>query len=152
MFLETLCAALVPRRRGCFVAALASLSGVVWAHHGDAGRWEEETITLTGTVVAVQLINPHSSIIFDVAGEDGKTVRWQAEFSNPRNLATNFGWNRNTLQAGDRITMVGRPIRSGAPYFNLSERANIVRTDTCEELFRTRSEPDPPAPGSPCAE
>ena len=46
------------------------------AHHGDAGRYDEEVITVTGTVVAVQMVNPHSHIIFDVV-KGGKTVRWQ---------------------------------------------------------------------------
>src|SRR5689334_15293183 len=51
----------------------------VCAHHGDAGRYEDNLTILKGTVVDVQLITPHSIIILDVTDENGKVVRWQAE-------------------------------------------------------------------------
>jgi hypothetical protein len=120
------------------------------AHHGDAGRFEEFTVTMTGTVVALQLINPHSSLILDVTDEGGDTERWQAEFTSPGNLMREFGWDRNTLKPGDQITITGRPIKSGQPFINLSERARILRTATCEEIYRTSSDPDEPPTGPAC--
>lgn len=122
------------------------------AHHGDAGRYEETITTLSGTVVAMQLINPHSLLIFDVIDpQTGQSVRWQAEISNAIGLAR-IGWTRDTLKPGDRVTMSGRVLKSGAPYINLSERARLLRTDTCEEIFRSGmifGEP-PDYPGPTC--
>ena len=120
------------------------------AHHGDAGRYEETITTISGTVVALQLINPHSLIVLDVVDEQtGQTVRWQAEISNANNLAS-IGWTRDTLKPGDLVTMSGRVLKSGAPYINLSERSRLTRTDTCEELFYSGmifgEPPDYPAP------
>ncbi len=129
--------------------AIAAFTTSALAHHGDAGRFEEETVTLTGTVVALQLINPHSLLVLDVADDAGQTVRWQAEFTGGANLQRN-GWTRQTLQAGDQITITGRPLKSGQPYINLSERARILRTETCEEIYRTRSDPDGPPEGPAC--
>jgi hypothetical protein len=129
--------------------AIAAFSVSVSAHHGDAGRFEEDTITVTGTVVALQLINPHSLLVLDVESEAGQTVRWQAEFTGGANLARD-GWTRETLQAGDQITITGRPLKSGQPYINLSERARILRTENCEEIYRTRSDPDGPPEGPAC--
>lgn len=117
--------------------AASFLAGPVLAHHGDAGRYEDTISTISGTVVALQLVNPHSIIVLDVPGADGKMVRWQAEMGGAAQLARNFHWNRQTLKPGDKITLTGRKIKSGAPYFNLTEQARIVRTDTGEELFRT---------------
>jgi hypothetical protein len=80
------------KARSVFAALLscilaAPLSGA-WAHHGDAGRYEEAITTLSGTVVALQLINPHSLIIVDVDDpQTGKPVRWQVEISNANGLA-----------------------------------------------------------------
>ena len=37
----------------------------------------------------------------------------------------------------DKITVSGRQAKSGAPYMNLTERANIVMTDSGKEIFRT---------------
>ena len=120
-----------------------------WAHHGDAGRYEDAITTLSGTVVALQLINPHSIIIVDVEDESGKSVRWQVEVSNATGLAR-IGWTRETLKPGDKITMSGRAVKSGAPYINLSENSRIVRTETCEEIFHSGmgfgEAPDYPAP------
>ena len=129
--------------------AITAFSVSALAHHGDAGRFEEETITLTGTVVALQLINPHSLLVLDVADEAGQNVRWQAEFTGGANLQRR-GWTRQTLQAGDQITITGRALKSGQPYINLSERARILRTENCEEIYRTRSDPDGPPEGPAC--
>jgi len=117
---------------GGFLLALVT----AFAHHGDAGRYEETITTLSGTVVAVQFINPHSMIFLDVEDASGKSVRWQAEISNATGLAR-IGWTRDTLKPGDKITVSGRVVKSGAAYINLSERSRLIRTDTCEELFHS---------------
>jgi len=109
-----------------------------FAHHGDAGRFEEELTTLSGTVVVLQLVNPHASILMEVHGEDGSTVRWHVEMEGPQRLVRSFGWNRNTLKAGDRITVVGRVLKSGAPHINLTDNARIISDETCREIYRSQ--------------
>lgn len=125
-------------------AALLTISLPALAHHGDAGRFEENTITLTGTVIALQLVNPHASILLQVEDDSGATTTWQAELGSPRQLATRFGWTRTTLQPGTRISVTGRPLKSGAPYINLTERARIALSDTCEEIYHSTTLPDEP--------
>ena len=107
-----------------------------FAHHGDAGRFEDTVIVLTGTVVDLQLVDPHSIIVLDVTDTKG-TVRWQAELGGRNGLTKGFGWNKTTLKSGDKITITGRRVKSGAPYINLTEKANVVLTDSGKELFRT---------------
>ena len=108
------------------------------AHHGDAGRYDEEVITVTGTVVALQMVNPHSHIVFDVV-DRGKTVRWQAELGTPQQLIKQFGWTPTTVQVGMKLTMIGRQLKGHAPYLNLTERANIVVAETGKEIYRTEN-------------
>ena len=128
-----------------FTALAVALSVTpLMAHHGDAGRYRNEVSTVTGTVVALQLVNPHSTIIFDVKDDEGNVVRWQAEVGNPRQLAANFGWDRNTVVPGIELQFTGRVVKSGAPYINLNERARIVLVDTCEEIYHSRSLPENP--------
>ena len=124
--------------RGVLIAAFVVLVAVVplRAHHGDAGRYDEEVITVTGTVVAVQMVNPHSHIIFDVV-QGGKTVRWNAELGQPQQLIKQFGWTPQTIKVGMKLTMIGRQLKGNAPYINLTERANIVMADTGKEIYRT---------------
>lgn len=111
----------------------------VFAHHGDAGRYEDNLTVLKGTVVELQLITPHSMVVFDVPDENGKVVRWQAEMGARTNMIRDFNWTTDTLKPGDKITVTGRKVKSGAPYMNLTDRANIVMTDTGKEIFRTNN-------------
>ena len=109
------------------------------AHHGDAGRYEDNVVVMTGTVVEMQLITPHSIVVVDVPDENGKMVRWMAEMGGRAAMIKDFGWNKDTVKPGDKITLTGRKVKSGAPYMNLTDRANIVMTDTGKEIFRTNN-------------
>src|SRR6476646_6742557 len=104
------------------VGLLAAIPG--FAHHGDAGRYEDNLTVLKGTVVDLQLITPHSIIVLDVTDETGRVVRWQAEMGARQNMIRDFGWTKDTLKAGDKITITGRKVKSGAAYMNLTDRAN----------------------------
>ena len=119
---------------GLFLACLPIL-----AHHGDAGRYEDNLTVLKGTVIDVQLITPHSIIVVDVPDENGKVVRWQAEMGGRTAMIKDFGWTADTLKPGDKITLTGRKVKSGGPYMNLTDRANVVMTDTGKEIFRTKN-------------
>ena len=55
----------------------------------------------------------------------------------PQQLIKQFGWTPSTIKAGMKLTLTGRRLRSGAPYLNLTERANIVATDSGKEIYRT---------------
>ena len=115
------------------------------AHHGDAGRYVEEVSSLTGTVVQFVMVNPHAFIVLDVT-EDGKTTRWTAEMGGPQQLAKDFGWTPASTKkwVGSQFTLIGRRLKSGAPYMNLTERANIVLADSGKEIFRTANFGQPP--------
>lgn len=104
------------------------LSGAAWAHHGDAGRYIEEVVELTGTVVETQLVNPHSILVLDVTDANGKTVRWQAEMGGAQQLIKQ-GWT-NDVKPGTKVTLTGRRLKSGAPYMNLTERARVMLADS----------------------
>ena len=129
--------------RTLLVAMSVTIGVLVWssragAHHGDADRYNQEVVTVQGTVVDVQMVNPHARIVFD-AMENGKSVRWQAELGGPQQLIKQFGWTPSTIKAGMKLTFIGRRLKSGAPYLNLTERANIVATDSGKEIYRTQN-------------
>ena len=69
---------------GVAVGVLLS-SVAAGAHHGDADRYNQEVVTVTGTVVECRWSIPHAHIVFDVE-EGGKTVRWQAELGAPQQV------------------------------------------------------------------
>jgi hypothetical protein len=111
----------------CACAAVFLAAGPVRAHHGDAGRYIEEVVEISGTVVETQLINPHSILVIDVT-DAGKTVRWQAEMGGAQQLIKS-GWT-NDVKPGTKVTLTGRRLKSGAPYMNLTERARVILADS----------------------
>ncbi len=130
----------------CAVAlAVASLIPCsVLAHHGDAGRYNEDPVTLKGTVVQLVMVNPHALIIVDV-NEGGKNTRWTAELGGPQQLIKQFGWSPTTVKAGMPVTLIGRVVKSGDPYMNLTERSQITMTDSGKEIYRTANFGQPAA-------
>lgn len=117
------------------VALLHPCAG--FAHHGDAGRYKDEVITVAGTVIEFRLVNPHSVLIIAVEDENGHVEEWHGELGTPTGLASAWGWTRNTFQVGDKVTMTGRPLKNGAPYMTLSEGSRLLDADG-NEIYRGR--------------
>jgi hypothetical protein len=87
--------------------ALLSASVPVFAHHSFAAEFDvKQPVTLKGTVTKVEWTNPHVWIYMDVANEGGAVEHWQCENGAPNALAR-MGWTRNSLKAGDQITVEG---------------------------------------------
>jgi len=107
------------------------LAGPALAHHGFAGRYDEDhPTTVSGTVVELQFFNPHSIIVFDVKDAKGVTTRWQAELGSANIMARGDGWTRTTLKPGDKVTITGPQNKNGMGDMNLSHESKIVMTDT----------------------
>ena len=137
------------KRMAPFFVSLAALllASPALAHHGFAGRYDEEhPVTVTGTVVDLQFINPHSIIFFEVTDKTGKTERWQAELGSANQLNRSEGWTRTTLKAGDKITIVGPQNKNGSGDLNLSHESKITMTDTGKVIHNSiKAEKAPPA-------
>lgn len=133
------------------VAAIAAIMiGVPAAgHHGDAGRYEDTLTTVSGTVIEIQLINPHSTLMIQVEDDNGRRVVWQGELGPPRALR-NWCWSEDVIKPGDQATMIGRRLKNGQPYMTLSEEARVIAADG-REIFRGNEPGEPDEPG-PCAE
>ena len=119
------------------------------AHHGDAGRYDENPFVITGTIVEIKMTNPHSILVFDATDAGGKVVRWQAEMSGGQALARQFGWTKEFPKIGDKITLTGRRVKNGAPYISMAKRANIVLADSGKEIYVGQTAPGSPIPTGP---
>ena len=128
-----------------FAGAVFLLTVPVVAHHGDAGRYDETPFIITGTLVEIKLTNPHSILVFDAADPTGKVVRWQAEMGGGQQLVRQFGWNKDMPKIGDKITLNGRKVKNGAPYMNMTEKAQIILTDSGKEIYKTQNFGQPAA-------
>ena len=87
-----------------FVAGGLVMSSPALAHHGNAAYDGTIVIIKDATVTKLTWANPHTLVQFDVKDDKGELVHWVAELGSPSALG-NVGWNKNSLQPGDVITV-----------------------------------------------
>jgi hypothetical protein len=84
------------------------------AHHSFAAEFDaKKPVTLAGEVVMMEWVNPHSWLHIDVKKPDGSVERWKIEGGSP-SVLMRLGWNRNSLPAGTRVTVVGSQAKDGS--------------------------------------
>jgi hypothetical protein len=92
--------------------ALTALPSI--AHHSGAMFDSEKQVTLSGTVKEFQYSNPHSWLLVNVKGADGKVTTWGFEAEGPSTLIR-AGIRKSDFAPGTQITIVGHPMRDGRP-------------------------------------
>jgi hypothetical protein len=94
--------------------AAALWAGAGMAHHEVTAKFDEsKPLTLDGIVTLVDWRNPHAHVFFNVGGSNGEVVNWAAELDSPVQLEGS-GWDRDTLQPGDSISVRGIAARDGS--------------------------------------
>ena len=96
------------------LGGLALVAAQAYAHHSAVMFDDAKEITVTGTVKEFQYTNPHSWLLVDVKGADGKVTTWGFEAEGPSTL-TRAGIHKSDLQPGTEITISGHPMRDGRP-------------------------------------
>jgi hypothetical protein len=93
---------------------LAALAAPLSAHHSFAAEFDStRQVTLDGEVAMMEWVNPHSWLHIDVKKPDGSVERWKIEGGSP-SVLLRLGWNRNSLPAGTRVTVVGFQAKDGS--------------------------------------
>jgi len=103
-------------RFGLVAAALGLLSAGIpaLAHHSFAAEFDtKKPVTLQGTVTKIDWMNPHIWIYLDTKDESGAVAHWQCEGAPPNTLTRN-GWSKNSLKAGDQVTIEGVRSKDGS--------------------------------------
>ena len=95
---------------GISVAASVPVS----AHHSSAMYDKDTEVELAGTVKELQYTNPHSWLIVEVVGKDGKTVAWGFETEGPSTLLR-AGIKTSSLKPGEKVVVKGNPLKDGRP-------------------------------------
>ena len=95
-------------------AACAVTTVPAIAHHSGAMFEEKKEVTLTGVVKEFQFTNPHSWLLVDVKGADGKVTTWGFEAEGPSSM-TRAGIRLKDFTPGTAVTITGRPMKDGRP-------------------------------------
>ncbi len=84
------------------------------AHHAAGAVYDRNQIhTIEGTVVSLELVNPHVRLFIDVTTGGGEVERWTVEGPGKLSLGRR-GWTDDMFETGEAITAVGSPAASGA--------------------------------------
>lgn len=108
----------------------------VHAHHSAAMYDSSREVVLEGTVQVMEWKNPHVWIVLSVFDEEGDTVQWGVEASNPLDLGQK-GWTPDTFKAGDEVTITVHPAKHNKPYGSFI-RATLPDGSLLDEGLVTR--------------
>jgi hypothetical protein len=102
--------------RGAGLALAVAMAGgaaqPALAHHSFAMFDNDHQVKITGTVTKFDWTNPHIYLAV-TGGEAGKEAKaWTIEGASP-GILNRIGWKFNVVKAGDQVTMVIAPLRSG---------------------------------------
>jgi hypothetical protein len=114
------------------LAAMVSAGSPAVAHHSFAMYEPTKTLTFKGTVKSFQWTNPHVVLWVLVQPEGGGAVQeWSLETTSPGVLTRN-GWTRQSLKAGDRVSVTFSPLRDGSRGGGLN---SVTLLDTGQTLI-----------------
>jgi hypothetical protein len=106
---------------GCILAALWFSVPQPQAHHAFAAEFDiNKVMTLEGTVVKMEWVNPHAWLTINVTNAEGKVEEWALEFGPP-NLLFRKGYRRNSLLPDMKVKVTG---------FGSADNQRILNVDT----------------------
>ena len=125
--------------RFALVVGLAWLLAAVpaIAHHSFAAEFDAtKPVKLTGAITKIEWANPHVWFYFDVKDETGAVANWAMEMGGPNGLLR-AGWTRNSMKAGDVVTVEGFRARNGK---NIGNATAVILASTGQRLFAASSQ------------
>jgi Family of unknown function (DUF6152) len=129
---------LMKNRFFALLIALCAGCAAVWAHHSFAAEFDgNKAIKLEGTLTKLEWFNPHIWLYLDVKDASGTVVKWQCEGGAPNGLTRN-GWSKDSLKAGDQLTIEGWLAKDGSRTCN----ARSVKLPDGRRVFAGSSNPD----------
>ena len=117
---------------GAVLAAAVGAASPSAAHHSFAMYEPTKTLTFKGTVKSFQWTNPHVILWVLVQPDGGGAPQeWSFETTSPGVLTRN-GWTRQSLKAGDKVSVTFSPLRDGSHGGGLN---SVTLLDTGQTLI-----------------
>ena len=95
------------------------------AHHSFAAEYDSnKPIKITGLVTKMEWMNPHARFYVDVKDAEGKVTNWNFELGAIPVLLKQ-GWKRDSLKAGDTVTVEGYLAKDGSKAMANANRVSL---------------------------
>lgn len=93
-------------------AASVMSAAPVQAHHSQvAFHWMDRTVTITGVVKELRLVNPHGILLVEVTEPNGQKVVYEIGGPTASGMKR-AGWSNTVVVPGDVVTVTGNPARN----------------------------------------
>lgn len=123
------------------------------AHHSFQATFKADAeISVEGIVTDFSFKNPHVIVRLDVTNKDGSITNWMSE-GGAATSKRRDGWDRNTIQAGQKIRITGDSTHDGSPMVSMHvvefldvETGAVVRTLGDELPLQVNNADATPAP------
>ena len=131
-----------------FAAALVSLATPALAHHSFGEFQMNVPLNLSGTLIEMHLVNPHSYMEIEVFDANGKKSRRRCEM-RAATLIKRSGWTTGMFKSGQHVEIEGHPHRTDpnacyienfkigdAPKMNRNDQFQTKAVDTSKRPLR----------------
>lgn len=125
-----------------FSILLLMATGPALTHHSFATHYDGSNIVeISGVLTDVKMRNPHSFFEVDVVNAAGETEHWEVE-AHAVPVLRRIGINRDTLKAGDRVTIRGPRSRRPEKLLLFGAQIETESGEEFEMLESIRQAPD----------
>jgi Family of unknown function (DUF6152) len=100
-------------RSAAFIVAFIASTLPAFAHHGPGTFELNKSVTYTGKLTKIELINPHSWLYFDVTDANGRVSHHRCEMRSLHVLQRS-GWTKELFPIGQGIVVEAAPDRADA--------------------------------------
>jgi hypothetical protein len=126
----------------CLALAATFGAAPALAHHSFGHYAMDKSAEIEGVVSQWEWSNPHCWLFVDVASPGGKPVTYGFELRSPGELIRG-GWKRTSIQVGDKVKVMYRPMKDGTP------AGLLVRATDANGKLIGNPMPVPTAPTTP---
>jgi Family of unknown function (DUF6152) len=122
--------------------------GAAWAHHSYAMWNHNRVATISGTIGAVQWMNPHVWVWVYARKKHGGGYDLYGFESNTVNNISRLGWHKDSLKVGDKVSIRYFPLLRGkrhVGYFVEARRADgstVVGDTAASQMTEVSKQPE----------